>query len=338
MLQQTRVETVIPYYEQWLKRFPNVRILASASEREVLTAWEGLGYYARARNLRKAAKIIRDRCGGRVPRDLAMLRSLPGVGEYTAGAIVSIAFGVDAPALDANIRRVLARVFDVSAPADSPAGKRRLWELAREHLPTGRAADYNQALMDLGATVCLPRRPNCHACPLRRICAARKLGTVARRPVLRPKKAVPEHLIGAAVVVRRGRVIIAKRTAPGLLGGLWEFPNVRLGQADRAPSRGRLGLARAIRRMYGLEIRPNGSHWTVRHAYSHFRVQVEARACQLLSSSPARGVRWVSISDLGRFPMGKVDRQIALRLRRQTLDGMTSTDTIKKVAKSSGRA
>src|SRR5512140_2840981 len=201
MLQQTRVEAVIPYFERWMARFPSIPELANSAEQDVLSLWEGLGYYARARNLRKSAQLIVEQYGGRLPRDTAALRKLPGVGRYTAGAIASMAFGLDEPALDGNIRRVLARVFDVSEPADSPEGQRQLWELAAKHLPKGRSGDYNQALMDLGATICIAANPRCPVCPVNKVCKARKLGIQAQRPVMKAKKAVPHHMVGAAVII-----------------------------------------------------------------------------------------------------------------------------------------
>ena len=203
MLQQTRVETVIPYFERWMNLFPTVRDLAAASEQDVLNAWEGLGYYSRARNLHKAAMIVNERYGGELPRDLELLRELPGIGRYTVGAIASIAFNMDQPILDGNLRRVFARLFDVSEAADSPAGEEILWRKAAEHIPEGQAADYNQALMDLGATICLPRNPRCQFCPLVEICEARAKGTQEQRPVMKPKNPVP-HFTHAAGVILRG--------------------------------------------------------------------------------------------------------------------------------------
>jgi A/G-specific adenine glycosylase len=178
MLQQTRVETVIPYFEKWMRLFPTITDLAKASEQEVLNAWEGLGYYSRARNLHKAAQIVREQYAGELPHDLSALRKLPGIGRYTVGAIASIAFGMDEPTLDGNLRRVFARLFNVSEPSDSPAGEKILWGLAAEHLPKGQAGDYNQALMDLGATICLPKNPRCLICPLMELCQARAKSNV----------------------------------------------------------------------------------------------------------------------------------------------------------------
>ena len=187
MLQQTRVETVIPYFERWMRLFPAINDLAKASEHDVLNAWEGLGYYSRARNLHKAARIVAEKYNGELPYNLDDLRALPGIGRYTVGAIASMAFGMDAPTLDGNLRRVFARLFDVTEPADSPAGEKILWSLAAEHLPKGQAGDYNQALMDLGAAICLPRNPRCLICPLMKMCKARENGTQEARPVLKPR-------------------------------------------------------------------------------------------------------------------------------------------------------
>jgi A/G-specific adenine glycosylase len=228
MLQQTRVEAVIPYFERWMERFPHMAILAEASEQEVLAVWEGLGYYGRARNLHKAANIVMKEYGGILPRETKELCRLPGIGKYTAGAIASMAFGQDVPSLDGNVRRVLARVFDVAEVADAPAGEKILWGLAEQHLPKGRAGDYNQALMDLGAMICLPRNPHCLLCPLKKICRAFLLGIQAQRPVLKPKAKLPHYTVTAAVIRRKGKVLLAKRPSKGLLGGMWEFPGGKI--------------------------------------------------------------------------------------------------------------
>jgi A/G-specific adenine glycosylase len=186
MLQQTRVETVIPYFEKWMRLFPDVRSLANASEQDVLNAWEGLGYYSRARNLHKAAKIVAEQYNGELPRDLDELRKLPGIGRYTLGAIASMAFGLDVSALDGNIKRVYARLFDVTEPVDTPAGENFLWQLADKNLPKGHAGDYNQALMDLGSMICVPKNPRCLICPVMKLCKARQKGTQNERPILSP--------------------------------------------------------------------------------------------------------------------------------------------------------
>ena len=313
MLQQTRVETVIPYFEKWMRLFPNIRALAKASEHDVLNAWEGLGYYSRARNLHKAAKIVAEQYDGKLPRDLVSIRNLPGIGRYTLGAISSIAFGMDVPALDGNIKRVYARLFDVSEPADSTVGEKILWDLAETHLPKGQSGDYNQALMDLGATICLPKNPRCLICPLMKICKARINGTENQRPVMKPKKEVPHYIHAAAVIVGqtgnvRNKVLMAQRPAQGLLAGMWEFPN---GRVTREPVK---GLAKALKTGYDLKGRPIRNKevlTTVQHAYSHFKVTVYAFQCELQSAPQNGNLRWIPIRELDDYPMGKIDRQIA---------------------------
>jgi A/G-specific adenine glycosylase len=312
MLQQTRVEVVIPYFEKWMRLFPTVQALAAASEQEVLNAWEGLGYYSRARNLHRAAQIVAEQYNGEIPRDLEELRGLPGIGRYTLGAIASIAFGMDVAALDGNIKRVYARIFDLEIPVDSPAGEKILWELADRNLPQGHAGDYNQALMDLGATICVPKNPRCLICPVMKLCQARRNGTQNLRPVKTPKKEVPHYVNAAAVVIERGRVLLALRPSRGLLGGMWEFPN---GRVDGEPA---AGLPKALKTGYNLRLRVKRSPGSrkealgiVAHGYSHFGVTVHAYRCELLSPAEGTNLKWVPLKKLDEYPMGKIDRQIA---------------------------
>ena len=309
MLQQTRVETVIPYFEQWMKLFPTVTALASASEQDVLNTWEGLGYYSRARNLHKAAKIVVEKFNGELPRDLDELKSLPGIGRYTVGAIASMAFGMDEATLDGNLRRVFARLFDVTEFADSPAGEKILWSLAAENLPKGQAGDYNQALMDLGATICLPKYPRCLLCPLMDLCKARENGTQEKRPVLKAKKGTPHYIHAAAVIVNRGRVLLSQRPADGLLGGMWEFPNARVGENPA------MELTKALRSATSLRVKRGEALDVVDHAYSHFSVSVHPFRCAVVSIPKNTNLKWVRLSELEDFPMGKVDRQIARKIK-----------------------
>lgn len=220
MLQQTRVDTVRGYYESWLQRFPDVDALAAADEDVVLKAWEGLGYYRRARNLHAAARVVRERSGGELPASAAELRALPGIGEYTAGAVASIAFGEAVPAVDGNVRRVLSRWHDVAEP--SP---RWLRDRAAELVDRDRPGDWNQALMELGATVCTPREPRCGECPVAWACGAHEAGTVHERPAP-TKKQAPREAIFALCVLRTtgGAVLLQRRPAGGLLGGMWTLP------------------------------------------------------------------------------------------------------------------
>ncbi|MGA2489273.1 MAG: A/G-specific adenine glycosylase [Anaerolineales bacterium] len=314
MLQQTRVESVIPYFERWMERFPNIASLAAASEQQVLSVWEGLGYYGRARNLHKAAKIVMKEYGGELPRETEALRKLPGIGRYSVGAIASIAFGQDVATLDANLRRVFARVFDMEQAADSTAGEEILWGLAEQHLPKGRTGDYNQALMDLGAMICLPRNPRCLLCPLRDLCQARRLGIQSQRPVLKPKAVVPHFTVTAAVVRRNGKVLLAKRPSKGLLGGMWEFPGGKMEKDESFEA----CLRREIQEELGVGIGVGESFGVYQHAYTHFRITLHAFLCQLTDGEPkpieAAELAWIRPDDLAHYPMGKVDRQIARKL------------------------
>jgi A/G-specific adenine glycosylase len=314
MLQQTRIETVVPYYHRWLERFPTLRALAAASMHDVLQNWEGLGYYSRARNLHRAARMIVDKMGGRIPADREKLAQLPGIGRYTAGAIASIAFGLDEPALDGNIRRVLSRVFDIRVPARSKEGESLLWKIAADHLPFGRAGDYNQALMDLGAVICTPRTPDCPVCPLENLCEARRLGLQEERPVKQVRLAVPHYLVTAAVIQRDGLVLIARRPEKGLLGGMWEFPGGKVEPGEELP----VSLHREIQEELAVEIMV-GEHFGVyEHAYTHFRVTLHAFCCKILHGEPqaieASDLRWATPAEMKDYPMGKIDRQIARRL------------------------
>jgi len=316
MLQQTRVEAVIPYFERWMKLFPTVRSLASASEQDVLHAWEGLGYYSRARNLHKAAKIVAEQYEGELPRDLAELSKLPGIGRYTLGAIASITFGMDVPALDGNIKRVYARVFDLSKPVDTPQGEKLLWDLAEKQLPRQQAGDYNQALMDLGATICIPKNPRCLICPLMKICEARRNGTQNLRPVRSPKKTVPHYTHAAGVIVEDGSVLLARRPSEGLLGGMWEFPN---GRVNGDPLE---RLADALKTGYNLRLRKSRRSSpkqealaVVEHGYTHFSVSTYVYRCELASMQESENLKWVLLNNLDDYPMGRIDRQIADLLR-----------------------
>jgi A/G-specific adenine glycosylase len=311
MLQQTRVETVIPYYLRWMERYPDVQTLAADTEQEVLRMWEGLGYYSRARHLWQAAGILVNKFNAQLPRDPSALESLPGVGRYTAGAIASMAFGADAPALDGNIKRILARVFDIEHPIDSSAGSKRLWELAAELLPHGRAGDHNQALMDLGALICLPKGPLCVDCPLAKTCLSYRQGRVTERPVKTPKKIVPHITVTAAVIRRKDRVLIARRPSKGLLGGLWEFPGGKQQAGETLVE----ALKREISEELAAKVKVGEELAVYQHAYTHFRVTLHAYHCKLVGMEPqpleASELAWVKLEDLGAYPMGNIDRRIA---------------------------
>lgn len=311
MLQQTQVVTVVPYYRRWLKEFPTVRALARATSHDVMRVWQGLGYYSRAFNLHRAAQRIVAEHGGRLPRDREALRRLPGIGRYTAGMIASIAYGQDAAALDGNVKRVLARVFDFREDVKSSAGERLLWELAERLVPPGQAGGYNQALMDLGATVCTPRSPRCDDCPVRGLCRARRLGLQAERPVVKPKNGTPHHDVTAAIVRRHGRVLITQRHAYKLLGGLWEFPGGKRETGETLEQ----CLARELREELGLAIRVGAKRLTIPHAFSHFRITLHVFECEAVNGARARAVdvadlKWVRPFELEGYPMGKADSRV----------------------------
>lgn len=316
MLQQTQVDTVIPYFQRWMFRFQDVQALAAADEQEVLSYWEGLGYYSRARNLHRSAKIIESELGGELPRTVKRLQALPGIGPYTAAAIASIAYQVDVVAVDGNIRRVLSRVFDVREPARSPKGERKVWSLAEENLPPGQAGAYNQALMDLGALICTSKRPDCGNCQIESYCQARALGVQEERPVKLPRKQAPRYTVTAAVIRRDGRVLLAQRPKDGLLGGLWEFPGGTLEDTDEDLT---ACLIREIREELGIGLQVGEPFGEYQHAYTHFKISLHAFLCAIEDHAQPKNLEsdalaWVRVSELGDYPMGKVDRQIAKKL------------------------
>lgn len=311
MLQQTQVATVKPYYMRWLNRFPTLKSLAQAPQRDVLAVWEGLGYYSRARNLHRAAQTVMADYGGQLPRTVNELRTLPGVGRYTAGAIASIAFGADAAVLDGNVKRVLARVFNYAEDVKSPRGEKELWTLAESLVPMGCAGDYNQALMDLGATVCTPRNPTCLLCPLLGICEAQKQGLQEARPIVAKRAIVPHHTLVVGVLSKRGRVLLVQRSTEELLGGLWQFPTVRVENGDGQAKT----LQRGLQRTFGVRAAIGAPLPIVTHAYTHFRVTAHVFRCQWKSGAVKIG-KWVYPSALPEYPMGKVDRRIAKQICR----------------------
>lgn len=318
MLQQTRTETVRPYFERWMARFPSIAAVAQADPQEVLALWEGLGYYRRALLLWEAARQVMERFGGRLPQEPQELESLPGIGPYTARAIASIAYGKDVAVVDGNVKRVLGRLFAVEEPIDRPAGERRIWHLAQKHLPPGQASAYNQALMDLGATICLPRRPRCEECPLRPWCRAYASGNPTQWPRRTPKKKIPHYTVVAGVVRRGPKVLLAQRPKGGLLGGLWEFPGGKVEPGERLEA----ALERELWEELAIRVKAGAVLGTFRHAYSHFRITLHALCAQLLAGEPhpqeGQKVAWVAVEDLEAYPMGKVDRLIAQRIRQDT--------------------
>jgi A/G-specific adenine glycosylase len=316
MLQQTQVQTVGPYFRRWMKAFPSFRALATASRDEVLKCWEGLGYYTRARNMHAAAKIVSGDLAGRMPRTVEQLRKLPGIGPYTAGAIASIAFGADEPVLDGNVIRVLCRLVGLRRnPADT-AVRRELWRLAGELIPPGRAGDFNEAMMDLGATVCTPASPDCPTCPLRTVCIAREKGLQAELPVKPPRRKPPHYDIAVGVVIKAGKVLIARRKPDAMLGGLWEFPGGKMQPNETAAQ----AAVREVREEVGIDVAADEAPFaTVRHAYSHFHITLRAVVCQHVRGRPkAIGcdvVRWVAAEELDGYAFPRANQKVLARLK-----------------------
>jgi len=315
MLQQTRVETVIPYYHRFLSRFPTLRSLAEAELDDVLKAWEGLGYYARARNLHRAARRVMEHHGGQLPADREALLALPGIGAYTVGAILSLAFGQDAAVLDGNVRRVLSRLLAIDGDPRSAATRRRLWNLAEALLPPGQAGPFNEALMDLGATVCTPRGPRCADCPLGEGCQGHQGGDPERYPTRVQRRPLPHYDVAAGVIWRGNQLLISKRHTDDLLGGLWELPGGTRESGETLEE----CLVREVREELGIEIAVGDLMMAVRHAYTHFRVTIHVFHCRYLSGQPqALGCadwRWVRPDELDDFAFPAADRRIISSLR-----------------------
>lgn len=311
MLQQTRADQARPYFERFLRRFPTVKDLAAAPRADVLKLWEGLGYYARARRAHETARHVVQNCGGRFPGTLEGLRALPGVGPYTAAAVGSLAFGLDAAVVDGNVIRVLARVLAHEGDVARPSERKCFQAWADALLPPGRAGLFNEAVMELGATVCTPRRPACSACSLRRVCRARAEGDPERYPVKARRAAVPHKHVGAGVVVDgRGRFLIAQRKDSSMLGGLWEFPGGTQEAGETIPE----CIARELREELGIEVAVGAHLVTVRHAFSHFTMDLYAHQCRLRRGRPraihCADFRWVPLSGLRAFAFGRADQHI----------------------------
>jgi A/G-specific adenine glycosylase len=311
MLQQTQVDTVIPYYHRFFEEFPTLEALAGASLDEVLKVWEGLGYYARARNLHVAAKEVVEGWGGVIPATWDELIRLPGIGRYTAGAILSIAFGQPVPALDGNARRVVSRLFAIEEPVDQHRTQQQLWELAKELVPAEDPGCFNQALMDLGSTVCRPRKPACLLCPVNDLCEAHSRGLQNDLPMTMKRGPTPHYDVSAGVIWDGdGRVLIAQRPTEGLLGGLWEFPGGKREPGESLEA----CLQREIREELGIEARVGEPITSVDYAYTHFRITLHAFHCAHVAGEPqalgCAGWCWVTLDELGEFAFPKVDREV----------------------------
>ena len=317
MLQQTQVKTVLPYYDRWLTHFPTIASLAAADLQQVLKVWQGLGYYARARNLHHAAQQIMTQHGGNFPRSYAATIALPGIGQTTAGGILSAAFNQAVPILDGNVKRILARLLALDRPVRQSVS--RLWDCSATLLDPQHPRMFNQAIMDLGATCCTPKNPQCAACPWQFACTAYNLGSPLEFPVKEETAPLPHKRIGVAVIWNDQRqVLIDRRPPKGLLGGLWEFPGGKVEPGETIEA----CIRREIQEEIGLEIEVGSHLITVDHAYTHFKVRLEVYHCYPRGGEPQHPqaiecdeVRWVSVGELEQFPFPKANLDIIKALQ-----------------------
>lgn len=318
MAQQTRLETVVDYFLRWMKRFPTIEALAAADQQDVLKVWEGLGYYARARNLHKAAKIVVTEHGGKLPQTRAELLRLPGIGQYTVGAILSMAFGQAEPVLDGNVKRVLSRLADIEEPINEGATVRHMWSMADKLVkaaPAGSAGALNEALMELGAILCTPTNPRCLICPISDDCVAQEKGTQYLRPVKNARKETPHYDVAAGLIwqdeLGASPLLIAQRPQDGMLGGLWEFPGGKLEESDADLQ---ACLRREIMEELAVEIRVLDKITEVQHAYTHFRITLHAFHARYVAGDPqtlgCADWRWAAVEELGNYPFPVTDQKI----------------------------
>ncbi|WP_414644243.1 A/G-specific adenine glycosylase [Allocoleopsis sp.] len=318
MLQQTQVKTVIPYYHRWLEQFPTIEPLASADLQQVLKAWEGLGYYSRARNLHRAAQKIVQQYDGIFPTQLEEVLALPGIGLTTAGGILSAAFNQPVAILDGNVKRVLARL--VALPVPPAKATKQLWQISEALLDRKHPREFNQALMDLGATICTPKKPNCKSCPWKDSCQAYNLGIESQLPMREISSPLPHKTIGVAVIWNeQGQILIDRRRPEGLLGGLWEFPGGKIECGETIEE----CIKREIQEELAIEIEVGDRLITIDHAYSHFSITLNVHHCRYLSGIPqpveCDEIRWVTLDELDQFPFPKANTQIIAALRQNVL-------------------
>ena len=302
MLQQTQVKTVLPYFERWIKTLPDVSSVANAKEEMILKLWEGLGYYTRARNLQKAAKMIVEKWDGVFPSTYSDILSLPGVGEYTAGAIASIAFNLDTPVVDGNVIRVLSRLKNFKDNTRLPENVKKMWSWAEELLPHGHARDFNQAMMELGALICLPKNPKCSECPLCDSCIAFSKGDPQNLPNRGASQKTESIRVAIAVIRDADKVFIQKRPSSGLMGGLWEFPGGKIEKGETP----RRALIREINEELGIVLKDIHLITIINHAYTRFKVELHCFSSVIKTGTPllkqAEKGQWVSVSKLNEYP------------------------------------
>jgi A/G-specific adenine glycosylase len=330
MLQQTQVNTVLPYYQKFLQRFPDIRHLARADLQEVLKTWEGLGYYARARNLHAAAGMVLDRYLGAVPQDWQDFRKLPGVGAYIAAAVLSIAFDQPYPVVDGNVKRVLSRLFAMEAPVNIAKSNNLYQAAAAGLLDERRPGAFNQAVMELGALICRPRNPYCSACPVQVHCMAFRSNRTAELPRKQAKSPVPQYRIAVGVVFKKGRVLITRRKEDGLLGGLWEFPGGKIRSKETPES----ACLREIKEEVNLTVKIEAHLCRIKHAYTHFKILMDVFCCTYASGRVRlKGpvdFRWIPLDSLETYPLPKANHKFLSQLRQYCEGGGSKPEDGKK--------
>ena len=305
MLQQTQIKTVIPYYERWLRAFPDVKALAEAPLDQVLKLWEGLGYYSRARNLHKAAQTIVERFGGKIPSGLESLQSLPGIGRYTAGAIASIAFQKPVPLVDGNVSRVLSRVFNLKKDITKPETQKLLYDIAETLVPEKSPGDFNQALMELGSLVCIPEVPKCSICPVQTLCLAYQEGDPSKLPIKSKGFRVKEIDMVVGMLTKNGKLLVRRRPERGIWGGLWEIPGT-VRTINQTPEE---ALKEEFREALGLAIHIYKKENPVKHLFTHRKALIHPFYCECKNNESFRSkkvkTRWVSQKELKKlsFPV-----------------------------------
>ncbi|HHP7243226.1 MAG TPA: A/G-specific adenine glycosylase [Elainellaceae cyanobacterium] len=309
MLQQTQVKTVIPYYERWLERFPTIEALATASQQDALKAWQGLGYYARVRNLHRAAQEIVATYGNQFPNRLDDAIALPGIGRTTAGGILSAAYNQPTPILDGNVKRVLSRITALKKPPNKAL--KFLWELSTDLLDSKQPRNFNQALMDLGATICTRQNPVCNQCPWSSFCQAYHLNLQMDLPMTESRSPLPHKNIGVAVIWNeQQQILIDRRRQEGLLGGLWEFPGGKIEPGETVEA----CIKREISEELDIEIQVGDRLTVIEHAYSHFRVTLHVHHCAYLGGEPkpleCDEIRWVNLDEIDQYPFPKANERI----------------------------
>lgn len=314
MLQQTRVDQAIPYFHRFMERFPTVHELAEADQQEVLKVWEGLGYYSRARNLHHAAKTVVSDFEGKIPDNDKDIRKLKGVGPYTASAVLSIAYSRPHAVVDGNVLRVLTRYLGIEDDIRSSHTKNTIQKAADELLDNNRPGDFNQAVMELGATVCTPSNPDCEKCPINADCVAYSTLKTDSIPYKSPAKKRPHHQIGVGIIKAEDEVLIALRPEEAMLGGLWEFPGGKQKENEEITET----VVRELKEELGVDVAISKPFMQLDHAYSHFKITLHAYICKLKDGTPepktSQQIQWVPVSELHRFPFPKANRKLTERL------------------------